>query len=393
LALNQPKKIEFKRHETRKSCYVNEVIKIAFDVSINKGLGLIVLRDLIPKHFELVKGSNFKVIWKGLKPYNETIQYSVRCTKRGAYSLQDLNWESRHILGLKQTVTGKFTESETLEVKIRTISLRKVRNIKTITKLPLPMGAMSKAGLSTTDFKEIREYTHGDSYRKINWKTTARLGCGSQVNPFVNEFEREGKKFVWILVDGSPAMGSYGTVINNTFEHAVAAANNLSQYYLERDCYVGVYLYNKRRKLLYPDLGRRQRFKITRELLDAEIANEESLREAVQRCKPYLTGSNPLCIVITTLNREGKYDIIEGAKELAKYSRLVTKRNVALFVINIVSYHFAAKTPAETIGAEILQTNAFPIKARLRKTGAVVVDWNPLEQPLAKVLLKEVGRR
>jgi uncharacterized protein (DUF58 family) len=296
-------------------------------------------------------------------------------------------------LGLRKPVTGIYSESETLEVKIRTISLRKVRNIKTITKLPLPMGAMSKAGLSTTDFKEIREYIYGDSYHKINWKTTARLGYGSQVKPFVNEFEREGKKFVWILVDGSPEMGTYGTIINNTFEHAVAAANNLSQYYLESDCYVGVYLYNKNRKLLYPDLGRRQRFKITRELLHAELADKESLREAVQRCKPYLTGSNPLCIVITTLSREGKYDIIEGAKELAKYSRLVTKRNIALFVINIVSYHFAAKSPAEIMGAEILQTNTFPIKAALRKTGAVVVDWNPLEQPLANVLLKEVGTR
>jgi uncharacterized protein (DUF58 family) len=393
LAFKQPTTIQFNRIYGKNSCYVGETIEIAFHVTINQGIGTLILRDLIPEHFELIEGSNFKIIWKGLKPHKETIRYSVRCTKRGTYNLENLNWEFRHIMGLKQTKTGIHQEKLTLDVKIRTLSLRKIRNIKTTTKLPLPMGAMSKAGLLTTDFKEIREYAYGDSYKKINWKTTARLSSGSKTKPFVNEFEREGKKFVWILIDSSPQMGSHGTVINNTFEHALAAADNLSQYYLERDCFVGVYLYNENHKLLYPDVGRRQRFKISRELLHAEMAKEESLRESVQRCKPYLTGTNPLCIVITTLNRQGKNDIIEGAKELAKYNRRLTKRNVALLIVNIVSYHFAATNPQANMSADILQTKSYPTRIHLRKTGAIVVDWNPLEQPLAKVLLKEVGRR
>lgn len=393
LALREPRSVEFNRVNGKNSCYVGETIEISTEVTVKDGFGLVIVRDLIPEHFELIKGSNFKVIWKGLKPCKETLSYSVRCTKRGTYILENLDYEIRHFMGLQQTKKGKYTEKFTLDVKISTLTLRKIRNIKTITKLPLPMGAMAKAGLSTTDFKEIREYAFGDSYRKINWKTTARLASGSNVKPFVNEFEREGKKFVWILIDGSKQMGCHGTVINNSFEHAVAAADNLSQYYLERDCFVGVYLYNKRHMLLYPDVGRRQRFKISRELLHAEMGKSEPLRESVQRAKAYLTGTNPLCIVITSLSDQNNDDVFEGAKELAKYGKALTKRNVALLIINIVSYQFAAKTQMENWSADILQMNSFATKTRLRRTGAIVVDWNPLEQSLAKVLLKEVGRR
>jgi uncharacterized protein (DUF58 family) len=395
LILNQPSKIEVTRREPKKICFVNETVEVAFKVEVKEGLGILILRDLIPQYFELVEGNNLKIIWKGLKPYSETLSYKIRCTKRGTYELQNLNWESRHVLGLKQTVTGKFTGGQTIEVKIRTLSLRRVRNLKTTTRLPLPMGAFCKAGLSTTDFQEIREYTYGDPYREINWKATARLATGTRSKPFVNEYEREGKKFVWIFIDGSPAMCVHGSAISNTFEHAIAAANNLSQYYLERDCCVGVYLYNKHPhpKLLYPDLGRRQRYKISRELLTADTGPEKSLRESVQQVKPYLAGTNPLCIIITTLSRTASGNVVAGVKELAKYSRKHSRRTANLFVINVSSYPFAAKNENESLGADILETKSLPVRRQLRKTGAIVVDWNPLEQPLAKVLLSEVARR
>jgi hypothetical protein len=71
----------------------------------------------------------------------------------------------------------------------------------------------------------------------------------------------------------------------------------------------------------------------------------------------------------------------------------VTRSTTPILIINVVSYHFAAKTLEENMSANILQAKAYPIKNRLRKAGAIVVDWNPLEQSMVKVLLKEVGRR
>ena len=154
---------------------------------------------------------------------------------------------------------------------------------------------------------------------------------------------------------------------------------------------LGLYLYNKRHRLLYPDLGRKQRYKISRELLKMEMQEEESLREAIHRCRSYLVGRTPLSIIITNLSQENP-ELLEGVKELAKYGK-ITRRQIPTIVVNVFSYPFAAKTTEEKISADLLQTKAYKIKNKLRRAGAMVVDWNPLEQQLVKVMLSQVGRR
>ncbi|MCW4009168.1 MAG: DUF58 domain-containing protein [Candidatus Bathyarchaeota archaeon] len=391
LVFNQPKLTQFKRREIKTTCIVGEDIEVTTDVTINGGLGLLIARDVIPEHFELVEGNNLKIIWKGFKDKKDTISFKVRCTKRGIYAFDRIEWEFRHALGLRQTLCGQFTQKQAFTVQLRSLPLRKIRNTKALSKLPLPLGAQSRLGIVTTDFKEIREYSTGDPYKNINWKVTARLSSGFLNKPFINEFEKEGKKFVWIFIDGSYSMGSHGTTISNAFENAIIAANDLSQYYLERDCFVGVYAYNKRHTMVYPDIGRRQRFKISRELLRMEMGRPEPLREAIQRCRRFLIGNSPLSIIITALTEDKTSDLIEDIKELAKYSRRRT--TLSVLVINVESYYFAAKTEEEKISAKILQAKGYPLKSRLRQAGATVVDWNPTAQPLSHMLLREVKRR
>jgi uncharacterized protein (DUF58 family) len=389
--LDQPKSVLFDRHEMKSNCFTGEVIEVATDVVIDAGCGFLVLRDNVPKHFEVVEGKNLKIVWKGLKPKKDTLIFKVRCTKRGIYTFDKINWEFRHVLGFRQTVVGEFSQEKILSVQLRNILLRRVRNTKTLSRLPLPLGALNKTGISTTDFREIREYSPGDPYKNINWKITARMSSKTFTKPFVNEFEKEGKKFVWIFIDGSYSMGSHGTVISNAFEHAIAAANDLSQYYLERDCFVGVYLYNKKHRLIYPDVGRKQRFKISKELISMEMDQAEPLRESVQRCRSRLVGTAPLSIIITALSENKTNDLIEGIKELKKYNKTFVKSSI--LVINVKSYGFAANTEEEKLSAKILQCNDYPIESKLRSAGTMVVDWNPVEQPLTHVLLSEVRRR
>jgi uncharacterized protein (DUF58 family) len=209
--------------------------------------------------------------------------------------------------------------------------------------------------------------------------------------PYVNEFEREGKKFVWIFIDGSFSMGLYGTVIGNAFEHAITAVNDLAQYYLERECFVGVYFYNKRHRMIYPDIGRKQRFKIQKELLLMEMDNAEPLRQAIQRCRSHLIGNAPLCIIITALSESNLEDLLEGIKELRKYSKFHIKSSVLL--INVKSYALAATTETEKLSATIIQSKDYPIENKLRQAGTMLVNWNPVTQPLTHVLISEVKRR
>jgi uncharacterized protein (DUF58 family) len=389
--LKQPKTITITRREIKSSCYTGEVIEIASDIVINQGYGFLVVRDFIPEHFEIAEGTNFKVIWKGSKPKNETLIFKVRCTKRGLYSFGKMDWEFRHVLGLRQTLIGQAIQEKQLLVQLKTIPIRRIRNTKTLSKLPLPLGALNKSGISTTDFKEIREYSSGDPFKSINWKITSRMSSQGYIKPFINEFEKEGKKFVWVFIDGSHSMGSHGTVISNAFENAINAANDLSQYYLERDCFVGVYMYNKKHQLIYPDIGRRQRFKISKGLLTMEMDYDEPLRESVQRCRSYLIGNAPLNIIITALSEAKVEDLLEGIKELRKYNKSYVKSSV--LIINVKSYAFAASDEQRQLSAKILQCRDYPIVRKLREAGTMVVDWNPVEQPLTHVLLSEVKRR
>jgi uncharacterized protein (DUF58 family) len=390
VVLSQPQTVTITQKEMKSSCYVGEIIEVASEISIDNGCGFLVVREQIPEHFEIVEGNNLKVIWKTPTSKKETLTFKIRCTKRGIYSFGKIDWEFRHVLGLRQTLTGQINQERTLHVQLRAIPIRRIRNTKTLSKLPLPLGALNKAGIQTTDFKEIREYTTGDSFKSINWKITSRMSTKDYMQPYVNEFEKEGKKFVWIFIDGSHSMASQGTVINNAFENAITAANDLSQYYLERDCFVGVYMYNKKHQLIYPDIGRKQRFKISRGLLTMEMAQDEPLKESIQRCRSYLIGNAPLSIIVTALS-EGKVEnLIEGIKELRKYN----KRHLnTVAVINVKSYAFVASDEQKALSAKILQCKDYPIVNRLREVGVSVVDWNPVEQPLTHVLLSEVKRR
>jgi len=53
----------------------------------------------------------------------------------------------------------------------------------------------------------------------------------------VNEFEKEGKKSVWIFLDTSKIM-SFGSNIKNVKEYSVEAVNSLSDYYIKHNCSV-----------------------------------------------------------------------------------------------------------------------------------------------------------
>jgi len=391
LILDQPKTIVFNRSEQKIEGWVGETVEISIDVEIRDGLGIVTLADVLPDHFELVEGSNFKIVWKGLGEKKERLSYKVRCSKRGVYTLNQLFWESRHLFKMKQTLYGRCTQSQTLIVRPKILSIRKARNFKTVSKLPIPLESLSRTGIRTTDFREIREYSYGDPFKSINWKATARLSNKGVFTPFVNEFEKEGKKSVWIFVDGSHRMWSHGTPISNAFEYAINAANALAHYYLERGCLVGLYLYSSKNLFLHPEVGRKQYYKISKALLRVGIGDEEPLKKAIEKCRHYIFGTNPLSIVITTLTRSSASEIVEGVKELSKYCKKA--RRPSILIINILDYHFAVRKPQEELAARMLQIRDYSIKKALRRSGVVVIDWNPLKESLMNVLIREVRRR
>jgi len=71
--------------------------------------------------------------------------------------------------------------------------------MSTVCKVPMPEGALASMGMTTQEFKELRLYSPGDPFKAINWKVTFEKFGQGQYLACGNEFEKEGKKSVWIF--------------------------------------------------------------------------------------------------------------------------------------------------------------------------------------------------
>jgi uncharacterized protein (DUF58 family) len=315
--------------------------------------------------------------------------------------------------------------------------VKRIREKKSLTNIPMPMEARIKFGFPTTEFLEIRDYKPGDSYKNINWKVTARLLSSRPGALQINEFEKEGKKVVWIFLDSAAHM-ALGTTVRNTLEYAVRAVLGFAHFYLSRECQVGLCIYDydahewegaylkkdrtspglesalkevdqieteesikdeptksihsrssTRSRIILPEMGKRQQYRIWREILNVDIKySGESLREAIHSCRRHIVGTLPLFIIVTMVDALKTEGLINGIKELYKYSGKLQRRP-AIIVFNVQGYNIAAQGKEEIIAAELLDYHNKPVYESLRGLGVTVVNWNPITQTFAQALIKQ----
>ena len=383
--------------------YVDDELELTHQITVQKGIGLVTLGQTIPPHFSLIEGNNIQAYWIQRPNQVLTLHYRIKCTRRGVYQLTNLHYESRHPLQLRPTTQGTFTEKTELIVKPRSLTAKRIRQQKIFTRIPMPEESRVKLGVPTTNFKELREYTTGDPYKNINWKATARKLMAPNSRPSVNEYEREGRRVVFIFLDTNKTLG-LGTSLKNSFEYAVQATLGLSEFYLTRQCMVGLSLFNsknqsstrktqKEQNYLFPEAGRIQQFKIHRLLLDTELeSTTNSIITAANHMKGHIRGTNPLFIIITRLNDENQQNIINGLMELRKYSRKTQTMN-NMMLINVSGYNLSIKKRGDKTAAQILQHYENAQLKTLRRLGITAINWDPAEQTITQVLLQQVRQR
>ena len=393
LLLKPPKTINVKTGEIKKPIWAGDVIEISHEVVIGDGVGVVLLHQKLPAEFELVRGNNFKIFWKEAGEKSFIWSYSVRCPKRGKYVLPKVNWESRHILGLLQTSFGSSGSAIEMIVRPKILNIRRIRGIPGIALSPYPVIDIARIGVPTTDFREIRNYRQGDPIRAINWKVTARQAGRGVFWPLVNDFEVEGKKAVWIFLDAAAYM-EVGTTVENAFEYALEAANGVAFYYLERGYRVGVYVYHDERKLCYPDSGRKQFNRLSQELIELKTSpTGDEFPQAIDRCRGYILGLRPLCIIISRLDGPLAKSLLDGVKKLAKF-RGRSRRRFPVMVISIPGYEVLPKsTRYERYAALLSRLETRPLVHALQRLGAAVLEWNPRRESFATALLRQTRTR
>lgn len=388
--------IKVERKPQKSDLFVNETAEIELKIELGGGTGPVIIVDEIPEEFELVEGSNFKVIPGGGRT-SEELKYKVKCTKRGNHEIGPVRWESRHIINLKQVVSGVKEDKVELRVKPKLLDPRKMRGDTSATRIPMPSGSISKFGIPTMDFKELREYSQGDPFRMINWKATARSSTGRDESLVINEYEREGRKQVWIYMDQSKTM-NLGLSTANVFEYARDAVHSLSYYYLNEGCMVGFVPFNSRSSMITPDTGKKQYLKILWKLMELDLREgatgrrgKYGLSKSVSKNRPYMSGFSPFSVVITRITKKNRKSIKEGIEEIARNIQSKRRENLPIMMINIIGYGLSAGSSEEKLAGDLLKMEDFLLSKDIRKH-TIWLDWDPSSETFTNALLRGFTR-
>ena len=394
--IDNPSQIKICRKGVKKAVWVGDIMEITIHIEVSKGIGIVSIIDELPPVFSLEKGSNFRILWKGFGKKTYSFVYKVRCTKRGVYKITPVKWESIHVLGLRGTVIGDYGEEIALTVRPRIYNIRRVRGRYTQSIFAFPIKSKVKIGLSSQDFKEIRNYVSGDPIKIINWKATARQSMKSRFTPLVNEYEREGRQTIWIFMNASNKL-EIGTNIENPLEHVITTVITLSYYFLSREYRVGIYIYNHGvNEYIYPDTGRKQ-FYIIMKKLNALKSGKivESFAKVVERNKHYILQYDPLCIIVTDLSKEDKDDFMMGIKKLLMYRKSTRKYKPSIAVVNIL-HHDMVPVEDSIYGNNsklLVYGDALYTTKSLRSIGITVLNWNPTKENFGILMMRKVRSR
>jgi uncharacterized protein (DUF58 family) len=394
--LKMPNSIRVKKTISKNRVTVGELLDVFVRIQVESGFGSIEICDIVPQHFELVEGTNYCAVWKSFEPKEICLNYTIRCTASGTYSLSTTSWKARHAVGAF-SINRKYLTDLTVEVTPRLIELKKVRGMSTVCKVPMPEGALASMGMTTQEFKELRLYCPGDPFKSINWKVTSRNLVRGNVWPVVNEFEKEGKKSVWIFLDTSRIM-SFGSNIKNVKEYSVEAVNSLSDYYINHNCSVSFRTFGGNNIFVNPGSGRQQHYRILRELMKVRNftgvskKNPEqvkNLEEAVYSCRSYFSGLRPMFVIVTRFCTKNSEEILRGINLMSKYTMHRKGYVPSIMLINIMGYGLMVENQNEMLAADLLEAMNKVLSAKIRKS-CIWIDWDPNKESLTGALLKQV---
>ncbi len=368
--------------------WVGEKITLGRHVSVEEGMGLVVVGEKVPDHFAPAEGKNLRVHWKGRGKLDSEDDYSVIGRRRGAYEFGTATAEFVHFSGLRTTDNETAGSMRELLVRQKPLTIKGVRDARSLTRTPMPVNAACRLGTRSTDFRELRRYVRGDRFRDINWKATVRLAVDEDTPPLVNEYEREGRRTVWVFLDSARSMRT-GTSVENAFESGVAAASAVSRYFLERECEVGFALVGTNRAVLASE-GKRQALMIERMLQQAEPeADEGRFMQSVSRLEGHIAGTSPLVILITRIVPENAENIVQGLGRL----KAIGGTGLALTVLNVDAFGLAAEDEEDRLAGDLLNVKNRSAVRDVRGAGAAVFDWDPSTQALGRVAVRMLTRR
>lgn len=174
------------------------------------------------------------------------------------------------------------------------------------------------------EFAQIREYTSGDDFRKINWKVTAHMG-----KPVVNQFEPEKDQTVYLMLDsGRLLFDQANTTPRNRMDYILDSALLLAYNIMARGDAVGAVGFNSRVERFLPaGKGRHHTQLLVRQLFDIQATPVESDYAEAFRFWQAKVNRRCLLFVYTDISD------VESSRELINHLKWAGRRHRVVCVL------------------------------------------------------------
>ena len=257
----------------------DKTLPINLDMTNTTFMGVQVeIFDSYPPFFRLKKGTNTALVTVPGRGYTR-LSYELQPTSIGEHEFGPMHLVMRDIAGL-------FFYQRDIDVHGSVEVTPRVRELARGSLAANAFSSYSGPIVSRRkgegmEFADIREYTHGDPFKRIEWKSTARTG-----ELMVRELHAETTLNVMIILDASDTM-AYGQAGQTKLDYSARAVASLINYLSKRGDFFGLTIVQGQRPARVIPLARGQ-VQITRILnllgqLQPNPASPQLLAQAITR--------------------------------------------------------------------------------------------------------------
>lgn len=363
--------------------YEDETSKVRLRVSNlgKKSVALVNIEDSVPPELRDKTAAEFSF---ALKPGEvRDCFYSVKAATFGVYSLGPLKLKYEDPSGIRVVDSTVETPSVIVVLPKTTERLTHFKISPRKTK-PWPGEIVArKVGLGMDNYS-IRQYIPGDSFRRINWRASARA---TDDELLLNEQTAELGADTIIIVDARPASNLFGPGGESLVKDSLRAAISTSDKLLRDRNRVGLITIGLDTSRIPPGYGRRQYNRLLLSLIRVKAGGVFSFENVPSYLKYFYPHLAQVIMISPLLDR----DAFNSSGEIARsgYELLVLSPNP-------VDYSVASEISRQDRNARTLRVSrelALIVRGdsltKLRGAGALVLDWRkgePLDFILAKNL-------
>lgn len=366
-----------------------DTVDVDVHARVPPGAELVEVHAPLPPGVSLEEGTNLLL---ATRSGAHATRMRIRAHGRGRHELGAIEAWTCDPSGLVGPVRSTLAPPEAIEVTARTFHVGRLRAA------PRQRAARdlerARLGVESTDFRELRDYARGDPPKSINWKATARrfsatAGRGpASSTPLVNEYEREGRQAILMLLDGGPAL-RIGTTMETGLDHGVEAALGVAGLFLQQGARVGGAVFNaKANPPTPPQSGAGQAVHLEKALQPGDPDAEAKPQRVLQSLQRHLSGARPLLFVVTRLTPHNAPDLVELAERVRV---LLGERGAGLpvHVLDVKALDLVPRDDPSWDAAALAVAQDDEAAARtLRDAGVRVTPWRPGAEDLRQILAR-----